>query len=77
MSEAKVIFQMEKNAGELLVIRESIIRGHRRLDLRTDFRDKVGEYHPTRKGVCLSADQWQSIIPAIQAAVEGMEVAMT
>lgn len=76
-NESRVLGQMEKNTGERLVLRESIYRGHRFIDLRTDFRDKAGVYHPTWKGCSLSIDQWAAIIPVLQAAIMEMENAVT
>jgi len=72
-NENRELASMEKNAGERLVLRESLFRGHRFLDLRTDFRDKAGVYHPTRKGVSLSLDQWAAVVPVLQAAILEME----
>jgi len=72
-NESRVLAQMEKNTGERLVLRESNFRGHHILDLRTDFRDKAGVYHPTKKGVSLSLDQWAAVIPVLQAAIVGIE----
>lgn len=73
MSENNVIFQVEKNSGERLVFRATEYKGHRLLDLRTDFRDKDGEYHMTKKGVSLPAAMWRRILPEIEAALLGVE----
>lgn len=73
MIENIEVYRGEKNLGEMLVIRTSTVRGYHRLDVRTDYRDKEGVYRPTRKGLCLSPDQWRQIIPEIQAAMIGIE----
>ena len=72
-NESRVLAQMEKNAGERLVMSDSTFRGHRFLDLRTHFRDKEGNYHATRKGLSLSVDQWQAVLPVLQSALLEME----
>lgn len=75
MSEDNAIFQIEKNSGERLVFRSSHYKGHSRLDLRTHYRDKDGVYHPTRKGVSLSNEQWRNVVREIQAVLLSMESA--
>ena len=70
----RILFETTKNTGEILVLSDTIFRGHRRLDLRTSFRDKQGDYHATRKGISLSTEIWKKeIIPALQAAILDME----
>ncbi|MBW4056819.1 MAG: hypothetical protein HIU83_15755 [Proteobacteria bacterium] len=77
VNETRELASMEKNAGERLVLRDSTFNGYRFLDLRTDFRDKAGEYHPTRKGLSLSVDQWLAVLPLLQSTLLEMEATLT
>lgn len=77
VNETRVLAQMDKNAGEKLVMRDSTFNGYRFLDLRTDFRDKEGNYHPTRKGLSLSVDQWLAVLPLLQATLLEMEATVS
>ena len=75
-NESHVLAHMDKNAGERLVLRDATLNGYRFLDLRTDFRDKAGVYHPTRKGLSLSVDQWSAVLPLLQSTLLEMEANM-
>lgn len=72
-NESRVICHMEKNNGERLVLQDKTYRGFRFLDLRVNFKDKAGEFLPTKKGLSLSIEQWSAVIPALQAALLEME----
>ena len=76
-NKSEELFAIEKNAGELLVIRDSTYRNHQLIDVRVSFRDKAGDYHPTRKGICLGLELWTQILPEITKAIQQMKQATT
>ncbi|KFV61678.1 Activated RNA polymerase II transcriptional coactivator p15, partial [Dryobates pubescens] len=59
--------------GKMRYVRVSCFKGKVLVDVREFYTDKNGEKKPGRKGIALSAEQWnqlKEIIPEIDAAVK-------
>ncbi|XP_042687040.1 activated RNA polymerase II transcriptional coactivator p15-like [Centrocercus urophasianus] len=68
-SEEEGMFQI----GKLRYVRVSCFKGKVLVDIREFYMDKEGDMKPGRKGIALSAEQWnqlKEIIPEIDAAVK-------
>ncbi|NXP55707.1 TCP4 polymerase, partial [Heliornis fulica] len=58
--------------GKMRYVRVSCFKGKVLVDIREFYTDKDGDMKPGRKGIALSAEQWnqlKEIIPEIDAAV--------
>lgn len=67
-SEEGGMFQI----GKMRYVRVSCFKGKVLVDIREFYMDKEGDMKPGRKGIALSAEQWnqlKEIIPEIDAAV--------
>ncbi|NWW90597.1 TCP4 polymerase, partial [Rhynochetos jubatus] len=59
--------------GKTHYVRVSCFKGKALVDIREFYADKEGDWKPGRKGIALSAEQWnqlKEIIPEIDAAVK-------
>ncbi|NXP79108.1 TCP4 polymerase, partial [Ramphastos sulfuratus] len=59
--------------GKMRYVRVSCFKGKVLVDIREFYTDKDGDKKPGRKGIALSAEQWnqlKEIIPEIDAAVK-------
>uniref|UniRef100_A0A8C3PUP0 Activated RNA polymerase II transcriptional coactivator p15 n=1 Tax=Chrysolophus pictus TaxID=9089 RepID=A0A8C3PUP0_CHRPC len=59
--------------GKMRYVRVSCFKGKVLVDIREFYMDKEGDMKPGRKGIALSAEQWnqlKEIIPEIDAAVK-------
>ncbi|KAM6039850.1 activated RNA polymerase II transcriptional coactivator p15-like [Theristicus caerulescens] len=68
-SEEEGMFQI----GKMRYVRVSCFKGKVLVDIREFYADKEGGMKPGRKGIALSAEQWnqlKEIIPEIDAAVK-------
>nr|XP_006118272.1 activated RNA polymerase II transcriptional coactivator p15-like [Pelodiscus sinensis] len=68
-SEEEDMFQI----GKMRYVRVSCFKGKILVDIREFYIDKEGDTKPGRKGIALSAEQWnhlKAIIPDIDAAVK-------
>ncbi|NXX59634.1 TCP4 polymerase, partial [Scopus umbretta] len=68
-SEEEGMFQI----GKMRYVRVSCFKGKVLVDIREFYADKEGGVKPGRKGIALSAEQWnqlKEIIPEIDAAVK-------
>ncbi|NXI98102.1 TCP4 polymerase, partial [Psophia crepitans] len=68
-SEEEGMFQI----GKMRYVRVSCFKGKVLVDIREFYADKEGSMKPGRKGIALSAEQWnqlKEIIPEIDAAVK-------
>ncbi|XP_035425898.2 activated RNA polymerase II transcriptional coactivator p15-like [Cygnus atratus] len=68
-SEEEGMFQI----GKMRYVRVSCFKGKVLVDIREFYVDKEGDMKPGRKGIALSAEQWnqlKKIIPDIDAAVK-------
>ncbi|NXG60559.1 TCP4 polymerase, partial [Hemiprocne comata] len=68
-SEEEGMFQI----GTMRYVKVSCFKGKVLVDIREFYTDKEGSTKPGRKGIALSADQWnqlKAIIPEIDAAVK-------
>ncbi|NXJ12028.1 TCP4 polymerase, partial [Odontophorus gujanensis] len=68
-SEEEGMFQI----GKMRYVRVSCFKGKVLVDIREFYMDKEGDMKPGRKGIALSAEQWnqlKEIIPEIDAAVK-------
>ncbi len=66
----KALFTIEKNSGELLIVSHSTFKGYNLVDVRTYFKDKLGELHATRKGCCFLPELWEQVVPEINKAIQ-------
>ncbi|NXX42661.1 TCP4 polymerase, partial [Tricholaema leucomelas] len=68
-SEEEGMFQI----GKMRYVRVSCFKGKVLVDIREFYTDKDGDKKPGRKGIALSAEQWnqlKEIIPEVDAAVK-------
>ncbi|XP_009892296.1 PREDICTED: activated RNA polymerase II transcriptional coactivator p15-like [Charadrius vociferus] len=68
-SEEEGMFQI----GKMRYVRVSCFKGKVLVDIREFYTDKEGSMKPGRKGIALSAEQWnqlKEIVPDIDAAVK-------
>ncbi|NXX79179.1 TCP4 polymerase, partial [Urocolius indicus] len=68
-SEEEAMFQI----GSMRYVRVSCFKGKILVDIRQFYTDKEGATKPGRKGIALSAEQWnqlKELIPQIDAAVK-------
>ncbi|NXF38529.1 TCP4 polymerase, partial [Nyctibius bracteatus] len=68
-SEEEGMFQI----GKTRYVRVSCFKGKVLVDIREFYTDQEGDMKPGRKGIALSAEQWnqlKEIIPEIDAAVK-------
>ncbi|XP_021234434.1 activated RNA polymerase II transcriptional coactivator p15-like [Numida meleagris] len=68
-SEEEGMFQI----GKMRYVRVSCFKGKVLVDIREFYMDKEGDMKPGRKGIALSAEQWnqlKEIIPEVDAAVK-------
>uniref|UniRef100_A0A8C0HLU9 Activated RNA polymerase II transcriptional coactivator p15 n=1 Tax=Buteo japonicus TaxID=224669 RepID=A0A8C0HLU9_9AVES len=59
--------------GKMRYVRVSCFKGKVLVDIREFYADKEGDMKPGRKGIALSAEQWnqlKEIVPEIDAAVK-------
>jgi hypothetical protein len=66
----RTVFSFEKNTRERVVASLSDFRGETYLDLRVFFESTGGDYLPTKKGLCLSAECLGDLECAVQALRE-------
>ncbi|NWS46249.1 TCP4 polymerase, partial [Probosciger aterrimus] len=67
--EEETMFQI----GNTRYVRVSCFKGKVLVDIREFYADKDGDMKPGRKGIALSAEQWnqlKEIIPEVDAAVK-------
>ncbi|NXJ80787.1 TCP4 polymerase, partial [Trogon melanurus] len=70
-TEEEGMFQI----GKMRYVRVSCFKGKVLVDIREFYADKEGSLKPGRKGIALSAEQWnqlKEIIPEIDAAVKNL-----
>ncbi|NXS52862.1 TCP4 polymerase, partial [Brachypteracias leptosomus] len=63
----------EGTVGKMCYVKVSCFKGKVLVDIREFYTDKEGSMKPGRKGIALSAEQWnqlKEIIPKIDAAVK-------
>ncbi|XP_010192610.1 PREDICTED: activated RNA polymerase II transcriptional coactivator p15-like, partial [Mesitornis unicolor] len=68
-SEEEGMFQI----GKMRYVKVSCFKGKALVDIREFYVDKEGSMKPGRKGIALSAEQWnqlKEIVPEIDAAVK-------
>ncbi|NXA42640.1 TCP4 polymerase, partial [Eudromia elegans] len=68
-SEEEKMFQI----GKMRYVRVSCFKGKVLVDIREFYVDKEGDTKPGRKGIALSAEQWnqlKEIVPEIDAAIK-------
>ncbi|NXJ71414.1 TCP4 polymerase, partial [Rostratula benghalensis] len=68
-SEEEGMFQI----GKMRYVRVSCFKGKVLVDIREFYTDKEGNAKPGRKGIALSAEQWnqlKEIIPEVDAALK-------
>ncbi len=64
-----VLHRFAKNSGEEVQASITTFKGVRYLDLRAYWRNDVGEFLPSRKGLTLALD----LVAELRAAVEALE----
>lgn len=73
MIEEKVLLEIPKNSGEILVVQIVNLKGKTYLDVRASWINQDGKCTPTKKGCFLTASMWRSLIPAIKSGVLEIE----
>jgi len=63
------VARFKKNATEEVFVQWSDFNGGRYLDVRVYATDGA-EPKPTKKGLCLRADLWREVLPAVIGEVE-------
>ncbi len=66
MDEERMIVELERGAGQKVVVRRTRFKGKEYLDLRQFFQGDDGQWLPTKKGVSLSWEMCSALIEALQ-----------
>lgn len=77
MSEDRVVHTIEKRDDERVCFSVSEYKGHPYVSIRVHFRGDDGQWHPTKKGITVSAEQLEEIergVAALREAVDGAPV---
>ena len=61
----KVVGTVEKNALERIQIAVKEYHGHLYIDVRLWFLGDDEQWHPTKKGITVSPDQWDEFMTAL------------
>jgi len=76
-TRSREVIEIKKNSGERIVIERTEYKGHELINCRVHFRDRNGDWHPTKRGLSMLHKHWEAILPFIQellnqhAAVSG------
>uniref|UniRef100_A0A8D0FHN2 Activated RNA polymerase II transcriptional coactivator p15 n=1 Tax=Strix occidentalis caurina TaxID=311401 RepID=A0A8D0FHN2_STROC len=71
--EGRAADSVSPQIGKMRYVRVSCFKGKVLVDIREFYADKEGSMKPGRKGIALSAEQWnqlKEIVPEIDAAVK-------
>tara|TARA_Y100000593_G_C4173794_1_gene268415 strand:- start:20 stop:259 length:240 start_codon:yes stop_codon:yes gene_type:complete len=76
-----IITEIRKNQNEKIIVSTNEYQGHKYVDLRIHYEDKIsGDYKPSKKGIALSPKVIPDVIEAIMSGFETLksepEVAM-
>lgn len=65
----KIIGEFQKNSSEVVKVIVTEYHGHQVIDTRVYFPGKDGEYYPSKKGITLSVNAVDELIPLLRDAV--------
>jgi len=71
-AQPEVIADVTRSETEVIRISKREFKGVLYLDLRVFFKDKAGEYRPTKKGLTIKKDQVHEVAQAVSIAEERM-----
>lgn len=61
----QLIAIIPKNAIEAIHVQLRQYKGRNLIDIRVFYQDDAGTWHPTRKGVCVTAELWPELRDAL------------
>jgi hypothetical protein len=62
----ELLAEVVKNATEVVRIRRIHFEGHELIDVRVYYRNAVGEFQPTKRGICLRPEMFAALVQAAQ-----------
>ncbi len=71
--DRKVLHEFKRNAEETLRVSLSTFKGRTYVDIRLFYEDDGGELQPTKKGVTVTPELWDSFRAGIAAAEEELQ----
>jgi hypothetical protein len=66
----ELLAEVVKNATEVVRIRRIHFKGHELIDVRVYYRNAVGEFQPTKRGICLRPEMFAALVQAAQEVLE-------
>jgi len=69
-----VIFELSKCAGQVVRLTRRGYQGYDLLDLRVFVENDKGVTVPTRKGLCIRAEQFPTLVEHLQRALDALEI---
>ena len=68
------IFELPKCAGQVVRLTRRDYQGYDLLDLRVFVENDKGEVVPTKKGLCIQAEQFPALVEHLQRALETLGI---
>ena len=72
---ARILYQFKRNEEVTLRVSLATFKGRRFVDIRLHYLDAGGELRPTRKGVTITPELWDSFLAAISVATVELQEA--
>lgn len=71
--DRKILHEFKRNAEETMRVSLSTFKGRTYVDLRLFYTDDNGELQPTKKGVTITPDLWDSFREGVAKAEEELQ----
>ena len=65
-----VVYEFQKNAGEVVRFSSTNYKGHDLLDIRAYFEDESGTWRPTKKGITVSVELIDDFVDGVRRLKE-------
>ena len=76
MDQERVLYEWAKNENEVVRATTTLWKNKRYYSVRLYFKGSDDEYHPTKRGITLGADQVADLVKAVKAIAEATKNAV-